>query len=88
MTAALSPAPGSPFGPARAFGPPGNASEEARGAIDRMRAAQDALDAARIERDRAIHRMRYVDGMSPPQIARALGLSISLIRVTLRVPEP
>jgi DNA-directed RNA polymerase specialized sigma24 family protein len=88
VTAALSPAPGSPLGPVRAFGSPGNASDEARAAIDRMRVAQDALDAARIERDRAIHQMRYVDGMSPPQIARALGLSISLIRVTLRVPQP
>jgi DNA-directed RNA polymerase specialized sigma24 family protein len=72
VTAALSPAP----------------SEEAKAAIERMRIAQEALDAARIERDRAIHRMRHIDGMSPPQIARALGLSISLIRVTLRMPEP
>jgi DNA-directed RNA polymerase specialized sigma24 family protein len=88
VTAALSPSPDPPVSPTRAFGAAVSASEDAKAAIDRMRVAQEALDVARIERDRAIHRMRFVDGMSPPQIARALGLSVSLIRVTLRMPPP
>jgi DNA-directed RNA polymerase specialized sigma24 family protein len=88
VTAALSPSPDPPVSPTRAFGAAVSASEDAKAAIDRMRVAQEALDVARIERDRAIHRMRFVDEMSPPQIARALGLSVSLIRVTLRMPPP
>jgi hypothetical protein len=59
----------------------------ARKAIARMTRAQEALDAARVERDAAIVAMYVNDDMTPPQIHRALGdgVSTSLVRLTLRV---
>lgn len=96
MTAALNNHAGSPLGSTldatldsvHTLGTAAGAIEDARAAIEQMRIAQDALDSARLDRDRAIHRIHQGQGLSAPQIARTLGLSISLVRLTLRMPKP
>jgi hypothetical protein len=56
-------------------------------AIRRMTRAQETVEAARIERDEAITAMYLRDGLTAPQISRALdgAVSTSLVRLTLRV---
>lgn len=60
--------------------------DAAREAIARMAALQAEHDLWREYRDAAIVAMHQA-GAKPPAIARALGVSTSLIRLTLKVGE-
>lgn len=50
---------------------------------------ESAAACARARRDAAIHDMRVEDAsLRPPEIARRLGVSVSLVRFTLSKPRP
>lgn len=60
---------------------------DAKRAIADIERHEAGVEAARLRRDRAIHGLRD-DGRNPPAIARELGLSVSLVRLVLRLPRP
>ncbi len=62
--------------------------DQAKAAQDRARSLHEEYKAALRERDRLIV-LALMAGMSAPQVARALALSTSLVRVITRgVPSP
>lgn len=60
----------------------------AKAAMADMDEHEAAGDAARARRDTAIHDIADGEGLRPPEIARQLGLSPSLIRWVLSRPRP
>lgn len=66
-----------------------SAEIRAKEAIADIAAAEAEREAACQRRDAAIHDMVSEDrSLRPPEIARRLGLSPSLIRLTLKMPRP
>lgn len=63
-------------------------TQRARQAIERLTALQEQADEARAERDAAIAAMHLDGGMRAPDIARALDMSVSNVRLVLAVHKP
>lgn len=59
--------------------------DTARAALDQQKAAEEQARQHQVERDAAIVRLHTEDGWNPPRIAREVGVSTSLVRMTLRV---
>lgn len=59
--------------------------EAAKAAIAEQEAAQRAEEEARARRDQAIVRLATEDGWNPPKIAGALSMSVSNVRLALRL---
>lgn len=72
------------------YGEPVTDSDNARDALDAIKAIDDAeqqIERLRRRRDDAIVRMHREDGMRPPAIARRLGQSTSNIRRLIELAE-
>lgn len=61
---------------------------EARQAITDLAALADQAEQVRARRDEAIVDIHRLDGLRPPDIARALGMSLSNVRLIIKSTRP
>lgn len=59
--------------------------DDAKTALDRQKAAEEAVREHQAERDAAIVRLATEEGWNPPRISRELGLSVSTVRLVVRL---
>lgn len=96
MTAAVPPILDTPLrsagrNPLRRYAARVDIDESKAAATERIRelaALEDAIKGKRAERDAAIARLHYQHGMRPTQLAKELGLTLSLVRLVLRAERP